>query len=413
VTSNPLAQSDHPFYVNSDELVVTRGLDPVAASPCQRTLLPREQTWPTHHIGGHLGRMLDGTLCALVAGGEAVSRWMSPDGGRTWQPGATDLLGVGAFAVLGDDTFLAAAGGGEEAIRILRSIDRGETWEQVSRLPLGGFDAMHVDGNMLQLRDGTVLLAANMRINPPEGEGFAQGHYPQYLFRSSNGGETWEGGGDPDFWQAVRDGMETIEDDGPEYSWPGVGGTFPGVYETGFFEPTDGPLLGAFRFSGPPRPWHREVIERWGEPPADPDDHGRIFRHIVLGESADGGCSWRNLRPILDAEGQPLMAHGECNGELVQLSDNRLVLVHQTRYAEGPDRVAGYFRGRSQLCARVSLDNGHTWLPERYRLIFGFGYSGSLVMEDDTIITVTGASLGETGDPRRAAAIRWRLSEAL
>jgi hypothetical protein len=34
-------------------------------------------------------------------------------------------------------------------------------------------------------------------------------------------------------------------------------------------------------------------------------------------------------------------------------------------------------------------------------------------MEDDTIITVTGASLGETGDPRRAAAIRWRLSEAL
>jgi hypothetical protein len=254
VTSNPLAQSDHPFYVNSDELVVTRGLDPVAASPCQRTLLPREQTWPTHHIGGHLGRMLDGTLCALVAGGEAVSRWMSPDGGRTWQPGVTDLLGVGAFAVLGDDTFLAAAGGGEEAIRILRSIDRGGTWEQVSRLPLGVFDAMHVDGNMLQLRDGTVLLAANMRINPPEGEGFAQGHYPQYLFRSSNGGETWEGGGDPDFWQAVRDGMETIEDNGPEYSWPGVGGTFPGVYETGFFEPTDGPLLGAFRFSGPPRP---------------------------------------------------------------------------------------------------------------------------------------------------------------
>ena len=71
-----------------------------------------------------------------------------------------------------------ASGGGEEPIRILRSPDRGETWEQISELPLGGFDAMHVDSNILQLRDGTVLLAANMRINPPGGEAFGRGHYP-------------------------------------------------------------------------------------------------------------------------------------------------------------------------------------------------------------------------------------------
>jgi len=38
---------------------------------------------------------------------------------------------------------------------------------------------------------------------------------------------------------------------------------------------------------------------------------------------------------------------------------------------------------------------------------------GSLVLEDDAIVTITGASLGDNGDPRRAAAIRWRLSEAL
>ena len=147
-------------------------------------------------------------------------------------------------------------------------------------------------------------------------------------------------------------------------------------YETGFHELTNGLLLGAFRFSGPPRPWHHEVIAQWGEPPDEPDGLGRIFRHVVLGESHDRGLSWQNLRPILDAEGRPIMAYGECNGELVQLSDGRLVLVHQTRYAEGADWEAGYFRGRSQLCARVSLDNGHTWLPERYRVIFGFGYPG-------------------------------------
>jgi len=105
------------------------------------------------------------------------------------------------------------------------------------------------------------------------------------------------------------------------------------------------------------------------------------------------------------------MAHGESNGELVELGDGRLVLVHQTRYAEPPDRARGYFRGRSQLCARVSLDHGRTWLPERYRLLFGFGYSSTLALEDDTLITVTGTSLGDNGDPRRAAAIRWSLAD--
>jgi len=69
--------------------------------------------------------------------------------------------------------------------------------------------------------------------------------------------------------------------------------------------------------------------------------------------------------------------------------------------------------GATQSCARISLDNGLTWLPERYRPIFGFGYPGSLVLEDDAIVTITGASLGDNGDPRQAAAIRWRLSEAL
>ena len=147
----------------------------------------------------------------------------------------------------------------------------------------------------------------------------------------------------------------------------------------------------------------------WGEAPTAPDAHGRLFRHVVLGQSPDGGITWERLRPVLDAGGTPLMAHGECNGELLQVPDGRLVLVHQTRYAEGPERARGYYRGRSQLCARVSEDGGETWLPPRYRLLFGFGYSSSLALDDGTIVTASGASLGDNGDPRRAAVIRWRL----
>ncbi|MFH1566804.1 MAG: hypothetical protein ABIL09_02315 [Gemmatimonadota bacterium] len=88
------------------------------------------------------------------------------------------------------------------------------------------------------------------------------------------------------------------------------------------------------------------------------------------------------------------------------------MLVHQTRYAEAPERARGWFRGRSQLCARVSLDCGATWLPERYRLLFGFGYPGSLALADGTLVTAAGSCLGDDGGPRRAAVVRWRLLDA-
>ncbi|MFH1571803.1 MAG: sialidase family protein, partial [Gemmatimonadota bacterium] len=314
-----LAQADHPFYGRVDELLLTRGQVVVARLGCERILLPRAEGWPTHHVHGHLGRTDDGALHAVVAGGSAAMLWHSPDGGICWQGSDLGIEAVGAFAVLGDDAFLLACGGGRQPIRLLRSMDRGASWVPLSEIGPGAFDALHLDGNLLPLRDGTVLLAASLRLDPPAGQPPGAGHYPQYLFRSTDGGATWSGGGDPAFWEGVRRGDRQVGDDGPPFTWPGEGGTFSGVYETGFLERRDGRVMGAFRLSGYPRPWHRELIAAWGEPPEAPDAHGRLFRHVVLGESADGGRTWQNLRPVLDAAGQPLMAHGECNGELVEL----------------------------------------------------------------------------------------------
>ncbi len=45
---------------------------------------------------------------------------------------------------------------------------------------------------------------------------------------------------------------------------------------------------------------------------------------------------------------------------------------------------------RCLLAELVQLTDGLTWHPQRYRPIFGFGYPGSLVLEDDTIVTITG-----------------------
>ncbi len=404
-----LAQQDHPFYEGVDELLVTDGLQIVDRISCERILLPRDERWPSHHVQGHIGQQRDGSLHAVVSGGNACMYWQSHDSGITWEGAQIDTPGAGGFTVLDDDGFLLACGGGDGPIRILHSHD-GVGWSNRGQIRSGLFDAHHIDSNLLQLRDGTVRLAVNLRLNPPQGAPLLAGQYPQYLLRSMDRGVTWSSYGAANFWAAVKSGEQSVQDDGPDYVWPGSGGTFPGVYETGFIERGDGQMMGAFRFSGPPRSWHQDRVASWGEPPhPEPDSHGRLFRHVVLGESDDGGRHWRNLRPILAADGTPLMAHGESNGELVELSDGRLVLIHQTRYAESFDAAKGYFRGRSTLSARVSDDAGLTWRRQRYRLMFGFGYSGTLVLTDDTLVTVTGCCLGDNGDVRRAAIIRWRI----
>ena len=75
-------------------------------------------------------------------------------------------------------------------------------------------------------------------------------------------GVTWSSYSAADFWTAVKSGEQSVQDDGPEFVWPGVGGTFPGVYETGFLERGNGQMMGAFRFSGPPRAWHQSLGRR-------------------------------------------------------------------------------------------------------------------------------------------------------
>jgi len=93
-------------------------------------------------------------------------------------------------------------------------------------------------------------------------------------------------------------------------------------------------VLAAFRYSGPPQPWHASMVEAWhGASEFDErDGHGRLFRIIMRASSPDGGVTWEDFGPIADAEGQTLLIHGECNGELLQMPDGRVALIHQRRY---------------------------------------------------------------------------------
>ena len=133
-------------------------------------------------------------------------------------------------------------------------------------------------------------------------------------------------------------------------------------------------------------------MKPWGGDKAD--SIGRIFRQVMFSTSEDGGLTWAMMKPFFDADGKPVIIQQETNGWLLPLSDDRIVLVHQRRF------------GPYQNIARVSVDGGKTWLHDEYRLTAGFGFANSLLLDDGTIVTVTGKSLG---GKHAAQVIRWRL----
>ena len=413
---------DHPYYLKSNRLCVTDRQGKILHElPCERVFLPGPERWPSHHIGAHIGRSGDETVTILVSGGDVARLYRADNRGRIRDERDSGLPGAGGFAVLPEDgIYLAITGGGAHPVRVHESADEGHTWQVRADIPLAPFDAMHVDSaNLLVLRDGSLRLGLLHYFSPPQGAPLSANTAMQYIYRSDDGGHTWTCGIDRKLWTRFKADDLTVADrallqhqgfdlqyeqdallavdNSPTASWPGDGGTYPGCYETGLTELSSGRLMAAFRISGFPRPWHHEVAEDWGAGP--PDSHGRIFRHVMLGHSDDGGLSLSPPRPVVDNEGHPLLLYGECNGELVELPDGRLVLVHQTRYP----------RGRSQLSAKVSMDGGLTWHPETWRINYGFGYSSTLALADNQLLTVTGSSLGDNGHPRRVMAISWRI----
>jgi hypothetical protein len=356
-----------------------------------------------------MGRTQNGDIWAAVGfntgggwpgtGANPERLFRSTDDGRTWtgRPlGPTGDERLCGFTVLADDTLLLAVWGLGD-VKFHRSTDLGESWESPAILSPAPFEAIG-EGflSLTQLRDGTVLFPVARYNRKPEG---VPNEHPQHVFRSEDGGRTWYGGGDPE-----DSDFEAIGE-GPERSWPGVGGTFPGCLETHLLELASGRVLAAFRYSGFQQPWHRDKVEEWGGDP-EGDGIGRLFKHVFLGESDDGGRTWRDLRPVLDSNGTPLLMLGECHGQLVQVPDGRVVLVNDRRYP--------YEEG--DVRARVSDDEGRTWSPEVYQVSSGAGYPASVALEDGTIVTVTGNSQldrhGVEGDLAGSAqAVRWRLPD--
>ena len=191
------------------------------------------------------GEIYAAVIAAGAGGGKLKSSqrlFRSNDGGLSWTSRSIELPGgneLTAFTVLNDDSLLVAEGGNllgdRSCVRIHRSVDRGETWVQVGMIPAEPFEQIG-EGclSLTQLKDGPILFPVCRWNKVPEG---TPNLFAQYVYRSTDDGRTWQGGGE------LKEGNIAPVGNGPASRWPGMGGTFPGCVETHIVELSYGKLL--------------------------------------------------------------------------------------------------------------------------------------------------------------------------
>jgi len=271
---------------------------------------------------------------------------------------------------------VAMGEGQTDPATVYHSTDEGRTWQKTTEIPIeipGGYQERWCHWTMTKLRDDdTLFFCVDLRDENYGGE---------YL-----NVEEYKYGGDRFLTVGKVETGYRSTDGG--YTWQGPINICDWVAEGGMVRLPSGRLLASVRYQRPLLPDDSPaLIALAGEP--------SFFKHLFLVESDDEGLTWQNLRPLTTVNGQ-------CYGYPAVQSDGTVVVIHDTRYGPGPDAAR----------AMISRDEGKTWEDEVYYVFFGGGgpqdetsYSRSVVLDDDTILTVGGTV---TGGNSYLTAIRWK-----
>ena len=351
--------------------------------PVEKNNLPLDPKF--HPQGGDVYMVSDD----LIYVKQATLLCKSTDGGRTWTAQSIDETDS-HWHVLSDGTFISismASGEAKGPAEVFHSHDEGQTWEKIAEIPIevpGGYAIRYSHWGISRLPDNTVFFGIDLRTAWVDqgdvvsdesygGDRYMTGNTVQTFYRSTDGGQTWQG--------PIK-GSESAA-------------------EGGIAMLPSGRLLAAIRFQRPLLP-NESAYMRKVAGGTDVAGMGQGFKHHFLMDSDDGGLTWVNLRPLTTV-------HGQCYGFPAAQSDGTVVVVHDARYPREIDAAR----------AMVSHDEGETWEDEVYYLYFGEGatsYSRSVVLSDDTILTVGGTATSlEARNSGQASignsyltAIRWK-----
>lgn len=295
------------------------------------------------------------------------------DGGITWTSYKRDWPrgDTGHFKILSDGTFITVLGQENGPAEVMVSHDEARTWKKISEFPIEvpGLEFVGRALPLFVLPDDTLLWTA--RFDDPNSDiWFAD--VP--MFRSEDRGMTWS--------KALK-----FHDQSPE---------------GGITILPSGRLFAVLRYQR--RPWpedpdNLEELTRGGSPIYN---KRAPYKHVFLMNSDDKGKTWTNFRQLSTF-------YGQCSGFPAALSDGTVVVV----------RTNGYNPVKSGV-AMVSYDEGETWEDEVYYMYApangkagGIGYSQSMMLDDDLILTITGTCSTSGGHSAARGnsiltAIRWK-----
>ena len=336
--------------------------------PVEKTLLPHSDDMSPQ--GTHVDVGPDSTV--YVKQSQILCK--STDGGRTWTSRSlTDMKDApgGHWRVLRDGTFIgvncSTGPDARDPAVVWVSQDEGITWTKRAEIPVEmnlpdgrPYTERYTHRGLNRLKDDMLLWTVDIRDTPTTMNGC-------YTFRSTDGGNTWQG-------------PNLMIDWGSE----GAAVLTP-----------SGRVFATMRYQRYPLPSDTEEMMR----PMAGTDKGRGFKNVFVMESADGGQTWSPPRMLCTMYGQTF-------GYPAVQSNGTVVVIHDTRYGPGPPGSR----------AMISWNEGRTWLDEVYYLdstTFTGSYSASVVFADDTILSICGSSQApgswdEVRDNTDIYAIRWQ-----
>ena len=248
---------------------------------------------------------------------------------------------------------MGASGGGDVENRqedesyhlfawMTRSEDQGHTWEPTEPFDPSPFDTIGDQTVPVQLRNGRLLVPFIVQSWTRPGKQVPQSEdiLRSYIFSSEDDGRTWSR-------------FSKFPDHSPEPS---------------LLELSNGELVASIRYQRskvPEDPPDLASDARLYSGSGAPTDLGcQLFQNTAFSSSKDEGKTWATPR-IATASAQQ-------SGSILRLSDGTLILTF----------------GRYGQRFMLSYDNGATWSRAIYQLYRCGQYARSIVLDDDTVVTV-------------------------